>query len=515
MNATQLMKSILASSDTTPRRALLSRLLYPLLAAEVSARTDRLSEQIMLPVSDGETDSAIVLDAVYTVVDWNLAQRVAIANVRGELLALPSGFVDDCGNDHDALVVLLHERPVVIVHAVGEAGLAVRIGGFQRSGVVHDGCLMQLSQDAASDGVAIAKTTDSRDRRRKTPAADRAREGQKRKARALARLSKAAEKTSLAVPLPAIVIRVIGRIGDATRAAVQAVLHRDPPPRLDENGLAKAGPARIGALAARVKAGLGVHVLQTSHALRNLGFTKTGADNKIEQELAGGELGVSLLMETGRASLSDWTGLDNESQLALFATDKYRILENLSFATPMPDRESRVRAELANIKLLSLTYARAKNVLDTFERNRKSSQKLANVEIGAAYARVGANFSTRNLIEIAMTADINPIPLWPSHGEVSAGTFEVLRFIGRLQRGTNAVLLPVHFDIVRQALVKEPTERTLSEMVIAGILDGFYDARAFTEGLNLVEQSGDALVIARSSRDLAIGTAVPRATLDS
>jgi hypothetical protein len=405
--------------------------------------------------------------------------------------------------------MLIHQRPVMAVWASGENTLGVRIGGFENSGVVHDGNLMELSRDAASTSIQKQPSLlDRRNRRRKTPTAARAHEGKKR--RAQARLRKASEDPALAVPLPRIVIRMIGRPEDAARDAVQAVLHRDTPPRLDEDGVSKSGPAQIGVLATCVKAALGVQVLQTAHALRGLGFTKRGADDKIGLELEGGEVNVSPLMKMGRAGLLDWTGFDSEDQLAQFSGAKYRILGNLGLPTPTHDRDSRARAELANIMPLSLTYARAKNILRAFDRARNSSQALAKVEIDAAYASIGANFSTRNLIEIAMTGDINPIPLWPSHGEVSPGTFEVLRFIGRLQRGTNAVLLPIHFGILRQALAMKPTERTVSEAVIAGILGGFFNGKVISKALDLVEACGDALVIARRTRELAVGEAVPR-----
>jgi hypothetical protein len=85
-----------------------------------------------------------------------------------------------------------------------------------------------------------------------------------------------------------------------------------------------------------------------------------------------------------------------------------------------------------------------------------------------------------------------------------------LRFIGRLQRGANAVLLSAHFGILRQALAMKPEERSTSEAVITGILTGFFKGNVITEALDMVEACGDALVIARRTRDLAVGEAVPR-----
>jgi hypothetical protein len=507
MTAIKLMNSILTAPDPKPRLALLGRLLYPLLGTEEQDKRERWSEQVLFPVSDGELEGVLTLQADFAIADWSLVPAVMKANVAGELDLWPCGLVDDTG-DHDALVVLVRERPVMTAYASGKNTLTVRVGGFDDSGVVHDGTLMALSRDAASTAVEKPPLPDRRDRRRNTPAATRARKGKKRRARA--RLQNASGEASLAVPLPRIVIRAIGSFGDAVRETVQPVLHRDRPPRLDENGLAKSGPAHIGVLADHVRAGLGVHVLQTSHALRNLGFTKRGADDKIAQELVGGELGVGPLMQFGRTALSEWTGFDSEDELALFASSKYTLVKKLGFSTPMPDRRSQAQAELANIQPLSLTYSRAKNVLRAFGRAGESSQNLAKVEIRAAYAGIGASFSTRNLIEIAMTADVNPIPLWPSHSEVSAGTFEVLRFIGRIQRGTNAVLLPVHFGVARQALARKSTERTVSETVIAETVCGFFDRKVFIEALDMVEDCGGALVVARRTRDLAVGQAVPR-----
>jgi hypothetical protein len=111
---------------------------------------------------------------------------------------------------------------------------------------------------------------------------------------------------------------------------------------------------------------------------------------------------------------------------------------------------------------------------------------------------------------IAISADINPLALWPKHGDVRGDEFEVLRFIGRLQRSADAVLLRVHFGAVREALVAEPPVRTLAQQVIAGKLEGFFDLEQFNDGLDFVEAHGDALVIARGTKDFSVGEAVGR-----
>jgi hypothetical protein len=414
------------------------------------------------------------------------------------------GFDGGDGTIHDALVALLDQRPVAVVYAATDREIAARIGGFERAGVAHDGRLAKLSTDAAADGVVMPPVKDGRNRRRDTPAGNRARESRNRRARAVARQAKAEATTATTVtaPLPAIVVRAVGQIGDLKSAPALAVLHRDPPPRRDDDGLLRSGRARLGPLSEHLKSGFGVHVLQTSHALRHLGLTKTGADHKIEEKLAGGELGVPALLAIGCTHLQNWTGFDSAEELANFSREKYRTLEKHGHALPTPDRQSRINAELDHIPLLSSAYTRAKTILRTFEQTRTASDARARVEIGAAFGGTGSDVSAADLISLAMVADINPIPLWPSHAEVSAESFEVLRFLGRIQRGSHAVLLREHFDLVRRALARQ---RTLAEEVISGVLSSFFELDEILGALG-VAASGDALVITRRTREFAIAT---------
>ncbi len=201
-NATTLIKSILASSNAMDRRALLGRLLLPLLAVEDAAKTARLPTQVVLPVSrdDRDGEQACLIDVDYRIAHWNFMADVARAHHKGELSLEVCGFDDGKGTIHDALVALFDQRPVAVVYAVTDREIAVCIGGFERAGVAHDGRLAKLSADAAADGVVTPAGTDERDRRRDTPAGNRARDGRKRRARAEARQAKAAAATVAAIP---------------------------------------------------------------------------------------------------------------------------------------------------------------------------------------------------------------------------------------------------------------------------------------------------------------------------
>jgi hypothetical protein len=208
-------------------------------------------------------------------------------------------------------------------------------------------------------------------------------------------------------------------------------------------------------------------------------------------------------MAIGRDRLTTWTGYDSEDELANFCRFKCAALTSRGFLLPLPDRQSRIEAEISGIDRLSTAYSRAKAILRAFGRAQTESQTLARVNMDVAYRGVGSTFSARDLIEIAMVADINPIVLWPNHMEVSAGTFEVFRFIGRLQRGADALLARDHFDIVKQAAARTPSERTLAEKVISGTLFESYNRKQLAAALDLASSSA-ALVIRRRTREFAL-----------
>lgn len=503
MNAIEFMDSILRSRNAADRQALLGRLLFPLLGIPETARNEAFTTPISLPVH-GDGPERLVVKVSYSIADWDLL-RVVTRALNDRKLALNfSGFTDENGQSYDALLAMVEQRPVVVVYAATQAKLMVRIGGFERAAVIHDGSLPKLSEDTAAQGAATSTERNTRQRRRQTAAAHRAERGKARKA--LARLRQLATSVATAgprVPLPATVIRVIGQIGgDVTQGKMQAVLNRDAPPRRDQNGLAMSGPRELGPLADHLRAGFGVHVLQTSHGLRQLGLTKKGADSTIDEKLAGGELGVAALMAIGRNHLVGWTGFNSEDELATYCRYKYPALTGRGFRVPLPDRQSRIDAEVGCIKRLSMAYSRAKTILRAFERARTESQTLARVDIDVAYGGAGSAFSARDLIEIAMAGDINPIALWPTHAEVSAEAYEVFRFIGRLQRGADALLARDHFDIVKQAMAHAPGERTLAEKVICGTLLDAYNREQLAAMLDLAISS-KALVIRRRTREFA------------
>lgn len=503
MNAAEFMDSVLRSRNTADCRALLGRLFFALLGIPEAARTKSFAAPISLPVH-GEGADELVVEVAYSIADWDLLPLVARALKNGELALNLSGFTEENGQNYDAFLATIDQRPVAVVYAPTQAEFAVRLGGFARAAVIHDGSLPKLSEEAAAQGAMTRGEQNTRHRRRRTAVAGRAEQGKARKALArLRRLATSVATSPLRVPLPAVVIRVIGQIGKVSEDKMQAVLNRDAPPRRDENGLAVSGPRELGPLADHLRAGFGVHVLQTNHGLRYLGLTKRGADIAIEEKLAGGELGVAALMAIGRDHLADWTGFDSEGELAEFCCYKYAALAGRGFPLPLPDRQSRVEAELGSIDRLSTAYSRAKTILRAFDRTRIESQSLARVNIDVAYRGAGSAFSARDLIEIAMAADINPLALWPNHTEVSAETYEVFRFIGRLQRGADAVLARGQFEIVTQAIARASAEQSFAEQIICGTLLDSYNRKQLAAALD-VASSSEALVIRRRTREFAV-----------
>lgn len=503
MNAMEFLDTILRRRHPADRHALLGRLLFPLLRIPEIERAEALCVPIELPVH-ADSPERLVVKVAYSIADWDLLGMVARSLNNRELALNVGGFTDAIGQTCNALLALIDQRPVAAVYAPTPVELMVRVGGFERAAMIHDGILPKLSEDAAAQHAANSTERNTRQRRRQTAAADRAERGKAR--RALARVRQLATSVATATsqaPLPAIVIRLIGRIGDVTQSTMQAVLSRDAVSRRDQNGLAISGPRELGPLADHLRAGFGVHVLQTNHGLRQLGLTKKGADIKIEEKLAGGELGVAALMAIGRDHLSTWTGFDSEDELVHFSRYKYAAMTSRGFPLPLPDGRSRIEAELGSIDRLSKAYSRAKTILRAFERTKNESQPLAQVNIDVAYRGVGSAFSAGDLIQIAMLADINPIALWSNHTGVSAQTSEVFRFIGRLQRGADAVLERDHFEMVKQAIARPPGEQSFAEQIICGTLLECFNREQLAAALELASLS-EALVIRRRTREFAL-----------
>jgi hypothetical protein len=479
MAANKLMKSILTSPDLKPRVALLGRLILKLNAVDEASRREAWTDQILLPVSDEEQLS---IEVAFVVTDWNLVRRLAKELAKGQLRAEYCGIFDT--GDHDGLVALVDERPVLTVYASSETAMAVQIGGFD--GIAHYD-LDRLSRDAASMNNQTETSSDPRDRRRNTPTATRARKARERKAKVRARMNTSASQVESPIPMPRFVIRLIGDVSTATATTTSmpvAVLYRDRAPRLDDDGLPLPGAAQIGALANRVKIALAVNALQTSHALQNLGLTKNGADDKIEHELkAGPPLGVGYLLGIGRTNLAEWTGFDNEDELKRVSKVKYDLLPYRNPHVPTHDQKSRIRAELAYIKPLSKAYGRAVTILETFAKAPTMSADLARVEIRRAYKHKETEVSPSDLI---------------------------LRFIGRVQRGANAVLFRAVFASVRQAIKTAENERSLSQKVLVGALEDYWDLQMFSDGLKFVESAARAaLIIPRGTINFAFGDEVP------
>jgi hypothetical protein len=187
---------------------------------------------------------------------------------------------------------------------------------------------------------------------------------------------------------------------------------------------------------------------------------------------------------------------------------KYDLLPLAGFQMPLRDRASRMQAELAYIQPLSAAYKRALAVTKAFERAHDQGPELARIEIWGAYEKSDWDVSARDLIAIAMMADTNPLPLWPAVDQNDGPSFEVLRFIGQVQRGATAVLLPAYLDVVREALAVDEHKRALIQQIVIEVLRGFFDQRTFNACVATAEKFGKSLVVMRRTRELATGEAV-------
>ena len=131
-----------------------------------------------------------------------------------------------------------------------------------------------------------------------------------------------------------------------------------------------------------------------------------------------------------------------------------------------------------------------------------------------AYTHSGTHVSWAEACQIAIFADINPAELWVQYAASFGKTFEIARFIGRINAGVEAKLGPELFGIARQVLAAQPCGTELSRvwtrlrklLILAIPLDHF------EQGLRSAEAVAGTIRIARATRELSVerpSTAVP------
>jgi hypothetical protein len=441
----------------------------------------------------------IELDTEIQVDDWSTIEAIAKASLR-KAVSNVTCCVSGAEREHDAIMFLVDGRPAAIIHGAIDR-IVANVGGFDKTAIIHDGELDDLSKQVAAQKEVEVVPSESR-RKRMTPAAKRKAGSNLRKAAALLRQSRVDSPNWAGLPLPRIVVKFRGLLGSINdRKKLIPIFRRDATRRVDEFGLRKSGPAPTDALLQQVKIGCGVAVLQTYHALVHLSLTSEGAKDRINQEVSEAGQNVETLLSTGRNYLAVWTGFDSEDELKRYSASKFAIFATAGVAGPRADRASRTAAELGNLRVLSRAVRKTSAIIQAFDRSSGVSARLAEIEIGLAYDVAGP-LTTAELIAIAISLDINP-KLIAKESEVSVGDFELFRFLGSLQRGADAFLRSEHLALLEDAIVADMSQKSFAQSMACELIKPFYPP---SEILDAIKRVGGNCVLYATRRDRHLGS---------
>ena len=217
-------------------------------------------------------------------------------------------------------------------------------------------------------------------------------------------------------------------------------------------------------IVSRLRQSLAVHTLVAFHCLLPLLGTRQAAEDKLATVAASG---IERLLREGRRHLSRETAFGSEPALQRFSEIKQKTLKAADIDIPWRKGEL-VEAELSAVRLVSIALVRAQAILAAFDDAQRAAKTLETkngesettiddaswAAIKNAFERYHPDLGIHALWEIAVYADINPMVLWPQHILGFADLFEIARFIGRIDRGIEAGLAPVHLDRL-SAIVQE------------------------------------------------------------
>lgn len=181
--------------------------------------------------------------------------------------------------------------------------------------------------------------------------------------------------------------------------------------------------------------GLGVQTILADYKLRALARDRDEASDYLEDALPDT---VAHHREAGITHLAAWTEFDNVGQVRTWANAKF-------LAPPKNNKDLRAReaaVELSAVRLLVQALEHVEHVaLAYYQAERAAPEEAASI-IGSAYKESPyANLTADDLFAIAVFGDLNPVPFW-GLSEEHLISFEIARFIGRIQAGAQAVLLP-------------------------------------------------------------------------
>lgn len=434
----------------------------------------------------------------FRISDWALVGAVE-RMVRDRVLTIcPARLREEDGLVTDGVLGMFKDRPVVAITASREVDkLFVRIGGFGDSAITSDHVAQSAAftvkerQGKAKMGKeAQPKDEDARrehSRRLRETATERQRDKEKR------------EYGDVPVPLATINIRpTVLKTSNSNLA--MAFLNEIPATK------STSGQYKQERIVQRLKVALSVQMLLTSHGLRVLVGSATGA----ESELAAMPIGLGDIpsrLVTGREHLASLTAFRSEDELEQWAKHKYAAVRSGGDRHTNDWLTDAIRAETEPVRIIFRAYQRAQLV---FAARRKASgmkAKAADRKLEAAYNDGSTHLSAIDACQVAIFADINPAELWMQYGAFFGRTFELARFVGRIVMGVDAELGRDLLETANQLLAAQPEGTDLSDLQInlREILSKIISPAKFEFALSIARMANGMIRVARATREVTVG----------
>lgn len=234
----------------------------------------------------------------------------------------------------------------------------------------------------------------------------------------------------------------------------------------------------------------------------------SGARAKEEFGKVGGGPGtIDSRLNVGRERLTDRTVLESEDEVKLWAHRKYGLHVGHKTTQLGAEFAEKIEAETEAVRLVSCAYNRAQRMSAAHKEAADMTAADAAARLELEYTHSGTRVSSVEACQIAIFADINPADLWIQYGAFFGKTFEIARFVGRINAGVEAWLGPELFETARQVLAARTQETDLSllwvnlrELLNLAISTGQYEL-----GLRSAEAVGGTIRIARATRQLSVG----------
>lgn len=433
----------------------------------------------------------------FRVSDWALVGAVD-RMVRDRVLTIcPARLREEDGLVTDGVLGIFKDRPVVAITASPEVDkLFVRIGGFGVSAITSDyatnsaAFTVKEGEGKAKTGKeAQAKDEDARrerSRKLRETVAERQRDKEKR------------EYGDIPAPLATINIRpTLLKTGSSNLA--MAFLNEIPATK------STSGQYKHGGIVQQLKVALSVQMLLTSHGLRVLLGSASGA----ESELAAMRIGLGDIpsrLVTGREHLASLTAFRSEDELEQWAKHKYAAVRSGGERHTNDWLTDAIRAETEPVRILFRAYQRAQLVLAARRKASGMNAKAADRKLEAAYVDTNTHLSVIEACQVAIFADANPAELWMQYGAFFGRTFELARFVGRIVMGVDAELDRDLLETANQLLAAQPegTDLSVLQINLRETLSKIISPAKFEFALRIARMLNGTVRVAQATRDVTV-----------